>query len=278
MEYTKQILLLLICLFVCCFYKQLEAHGPVHESIERLTKSIETFPDSADLYLQRGQFYKIDEDFDKAFADYNKARSLNPDNKHADLQCAKLFLEYDYPISALMYINKVLEETPTHVDGLMTRAAIYTRLNDNELAVSDFEEAIKAVREPRPEYYIAISKAVIAADSTNYKDAIAWLQKGEETLGSNIVLRSYAIDLAILEKDHNQALILIDELIETMKRKEKWLFKKAEILEKAGRIQEAYSYCEQATNAIQKLPRHIQGTRLITELEGNIALKMIELK
>ncbi len=272
-DFYKTILFLV--LLTCTV--QLLAHGPVHESIVRLTKSIEQAPDSADLYLQRGQFYQIDGDFDRAFTDYNKAKKLLPNLLHTDVQIAKLFLENKYSNSALLYVNPVLEKKPDHVGALMTRAAIYTALNENELAASDFETAILHVKEPRPEHYIAISKAVIMADSTNYKESVQWLQKGEEVLGDNIVLRTYAIDLAVSHQVYDEALSMTNSVIEKMPRKEKWLFRKAEILETAGQIDEAIAACEQASIAISQLPRHIQGTRSVSELEAQIAMKLIKL-
>ncbi len=278
MQFSRQFTLYLACIFALSLPLGVHAHGPVHESIERLTKSIETYPDSAELYLQRGQFYQMDEDFDHAFSDYNKAKSLHLDNRHVDLQCAKLFLEHNYSESALMYVNKVLAERPKHVDALMTRAAIHTQLMNDDLAVMDFEKAIENIREPRPEHYIAISKATLTADSTNFEDAIEWLKKGEEKIGANIVLGSYAVDLAVLQKDFDKALSMTDVIIVGMKRKEKWLLKKIEILEQAGRFEEAYQTAEQAMEAIRALPRHTRGTRLVTELQAQISLKLIELK
>lgn len=254
------------------------AHGPVHESIIRLTKEIEAAPDSAQLYLQRGQFYQVDEDFDNAFSDYTQAKVLAPNLRIIDLQFAKLFAAYNYPISGLIYVNQYLTHQPQNLDGLMSRAAIYTQLGKDSLAVLDFEYAIAQAQHPVPEYYLDISKAVLAADSTNFEDAIKWLHKGEQTLGFNIVLRSHSIDLALLQNDYEQAIGYVDQILEKMKRKEKWLLKKAEIYEAANLQKEAYATYINTLQSIKQLPRHIQATRTVTELQAKATLKTIELE
>ncbi len=270
-SFTLTLFYVLLTSLVC-------AHGPIHESIIRLTKEIEASPDSAGLYLQRGQFYQIDEDFDKAFADFTKARDLAPGFDIIDLHFAKLFAANNYPSSALIYVNQYLSNQSENLNGLMSRAAIYTQLGQDSLAVLDFEYAIAQARNPVPEYYLDISKAVLAADSTNFDDAIKWLQKGEQTIGFNIVLRSYSIDLAVLQKDYNQAFTYIDQILEKMKRKEKWLIKKAEIYEIANRPKEAYATYNETLQSIKQLPRHTRGTRTVTELQAKASLKLIELK
>lgn len=269
---------IIIIFFCLASVVQIFAHGPVHESIIRVTKQIKANPDSADLYIQRGQFYQVDDDFDKAFSDYTTARELAPHLQIIDLQFAKLFAKNNYANSALIYVNQYLANQPKNLNGLMSRAAIYTQLGKDSLAVLDFEEGIAQANNPVPEYYLDISKAVLAADSTNFDDAIKWLQKGEKTIGFNIVLRSYAIDLAILQGDYDQAIAYVDEILEKMKRKEKWLIKKAEIYETANRPKEAYATYKAALQSIKQLPRHTRGTRVVTELQAKATLKTIELE
>jgi len=276
-DFQKKIYLY-INIFACLIFSAYAyAHGPIHESIIRVTKEIKANPDSAQLYLQRGQYYQVDDDFDKAFVDFTKARELAPHLQIIDLQFAKLFAVNNYPASGLIYINQYLTNQPENLNGLMSRAAIYTQLGQDSLAILDFEYAISKAENPVPEFYLDISKAVLAADSTNFYDAIKWLQKGEETIGFNIVLRSHAIDLAVLQGDYNQAFIYIDEILEKMKRKEKWLIKKAEIYEIADRKKEAYATYNDALQSIKQLPRHTRGTRTVTELQAKATLKTIEL-
>ncbi len=270
--------LLILTFFCAIFSLEMLAHGPVHENIIRVTEEIKANPDSADLYLQRGQYYQIDDNFDKAFADYTQARELAPHMPIIDLQFAKLFAKNNYANSALIYVNQYLDKQPKNLKGLMSRAAIYTQLKEDSLAVLDFEAAIAQAKKPVPEFYLDISTAVLAADSTNFEDAIKWLHKGEEAIGFNIVLRSHAIELAILQSDYDQAIINVDEILEKMKRKEKWLFKKAEIYEIANRPKEAYATYKATLQSIKQLPRHTRGTRSVAELQGKAALKIIKLE
>ncbi len=268
----------LLFIFVLIFFSILaKGHGPVHESIKRVTKEIEKNPSNASLYLERGKYYQVDSDFDHAFADFMKAKALNSDLEEVNFYCAKLFSEHHYPISALDYIQKYLIGRPSHINGLVLRASIYKQLGEDSLSVVDFEQAISLSREPKPEYYTQISKAVLLADSTNYPGAIRWLEKGEEKLGFNIVLKSYALDLAKKNKDYDKAINIIDSTLLKLNRKEKWLFKKAEVEEQAGRPQHARTTYQEAMTAVQQLPVRIQRTRMVMELEASISIALLRL-
>lgn len=267
-------LIVVFLLFLC----QLGyAHGPIHESIKRVTGAIEKSPANAMLYLERGKYYQIDMDFDNAFADFTKARSLDNELSEVNFYCAKLFSEHAYPVSALNYVQVFLKEQPSHINGLILRASIYTQLKKDSLAILDFEQAIKNSREPKPEYFIEISKAVLLADSTNFQESISWLERGEEALGFNIVLKSYALDIAKKQKNYEKALSIIDNVLLKLNRKETWLFAKAEVEELANRPTVAKSTYNEALIAIQQLPVRIQRTRMVMELEAKISMALLKL-
>lgn len=46
-------------------------HGDVHDQINALTNSIQQFPDSLSLYLNRGELYLLDENTPAAHSDFS---------------------------------------------------------------------------------------------------------------------------------------------------------------------------------------------------------------
>ncbi|MEL7342274.1 MAG: hypothetical protein AAGM67_17460, partial [Bacteroidota bacterium] len=76
------------------------AHGSIHELIAKISKQIEQEPRNAKLYLQRGEYYRIDQDFDAAYADFCFAERLDT-SLHIEVSyhLAQLFSEHRYPQS-----------------------------------------------------------------------------------------------------------------------------------------------------------------------------------
>lgn len=254
------------------------AHGPIHESIKRVTKKIKKDPNNAALYLERGQYYQVDENFDLALNDFTTVRRLDPNNKLVDYQCGKLFAEHEFPTMAKRYADQFLSYNSEHVAGLMLRASIFVQLGKDSLAIIDYEKGIKKTNTPKPEYFIDISKAFIAADSTNFDAAIEWLEKGEEYLGFNITLKSYAYDLAKRMKQYDKAAEITENVLIKMNRKETWLYKKAVVLELAEDYQSAQDTYQETIDHIKKLPVRFQKTKMMLELEGKTRLALMRLK
>ena len=57
-----------------------EAHPGLHHDIASATVAIEKEPRKADLYVDRAYLERLDEEFDAALADLNRARELDPAN------------------------------------------------------------------------------------------------------------------------------------------------------------------------------------------------------
>jgi len=253
------------------------AHGPIHESIKRVTKKIKKKPNDPALYIERGQYYQVDENFDLALNDYLTAKGLDPEIKMIDFHCGQLFSEHGYPTTALRFANKFLSYNSNHVAGLMLRATIFVQLGEDSLAIIDYEKGIQQTKTPKPEYFVNISKAFIAADSTNFSSAIEWLEKGEEYLGFNIILKSYAYDLAKERKEYGKAVEIVDKVLPKMNRKETWLYKKGVVLELANDINNARNVYQETINHIKKLPVRLQKTKMMLELEANTRMALIRL-
>lgn len=254
------------------------AHGPVHESIKRVTKEIKKNPKNPKLYVERGQYYQVDENFDLALNDFLTARTLDPKDVMIDYHCGKLFSEHGYPTTAKRFANKFLSYNEEHVAGLMLRASIYVQLKEDSLAILDYERGIKNTRTPKPEYFVNISKASIAADSTDFNSAIHWLEMGEKYLGFNIALKTYAYDLAMKMEQHKKAIEIVDSVLPKLNRKESWLYKKGMAFESAKNNQKAKETYQETIDLIRKLPKRFQKTKMMLELEANTQMALIRLK
>lgn len=125
------------------------------------------------------------------------------------------------------------------------------------------------MKTPQPKHYIGIAEAFLRADSTDYPTALQWLHKGHQQFGFDIVLKEKEVALLVKSAQYNQAILAIDEILNHFQRQEKWLFKKAEIHEKAGKIEAARINYKNTLTAIEQLPRRLQMTKRILVLEAN---------
>ena len=267
----------ILLLFALCLFlnTSLSAHGDLDIQIERISKRIEKDADNASLYLKRGQLYAQHNEPKKSKQDYLFARNLDENLLITDLLLAQLFADNNEAEAALPFVNLFLKNHSNHSIALITRAKIYQQMRQPELCQKDLENALAHLAEPNPSHFISISEAVLLKDDSNITEALSWLKKGEERFGFDIVLKSKEVEYHLQSKKYNNAILTIDEIMEHFQRKEKWLFQKATIYEKSGEVDLAKTHYAATLEAINQLPKRIQMTSKIIELEVN-SLKQIE--
>jgi len=81
-----------------------------------------------------------------------------------------------------------------------------------------------------------------------------------------VTLQLYAIELEQFADRHDAALVRLDQIASTAQRKESWLARRGEILEDAGRNEEARLAYAQAIEAIDRLPDSRKATRAMLRL------------
>jgi len=82
--------------------------------LSRLTDSIKAYPDSADLYFERGKLFFETEDFEHARKDMEKAIVLNPLISAYYTALGQLYLSQQFPDSAVANFSKALQVDPVN--------------------------------------------------------------------------------------------------------------------------------------------------------------------
>ena len=257
----------LIQFFCLLFSVQLFGHGDLDDQIKNATENIKQEPTDANLYLKRGQLYAQHEAFNPARLDYLQARFLDQNLFITDLLMAQLYAQHNQLDTALIYANTFLKQHPNHSDAFIARAGIYQQSGFPDSCQQDLERAMENLKDPNPGHFMAIADAVLCSDATNYEAALYWLKKGEESLGFDIVIKTKEIDIYLKARQYEQVIQTIDYIMEQFPRKEKWLFQKAIVYEKIGDTGLAQNYYNDTLNAIQQLPKRLQTTKKILELE-----------
>ena len=258
-------------LCLCCLLAvSLLGHGDAHDLIRTVSEQLREHPRDSDLYYQRGELYRRHGDFDLALADYERAARYSTNTPMLDLSRGLLLVDAKWPQTAKVYLDRFLARETNHVVALVTRAKAQLQLQNRDAAVFDYTLAIQASREPRPELFIERAQALITDDGGRLDEAIQGLDEGIRRLGSVITLQLYAIDLELKRRQTNAALGRLDGIIAQSPRKETWQARRGEILQQAGRRQEARAAFITALGELGKLPPARRNVPALQELERRI--------
>ena len=265
---TRQVLC--IGLGVLFFPLVLWAHPDLQIQIDSLSSQIVQNPDKASLYLRRGELYRLHEDWEAAESDYSKASQLDPHLASVLLARGRMLLAAGNPQAAVQVLDEFLYQTPTHPQALIARARAYKKLGNGRGAVEDFTLAIEQLTLPGPDLYLERAEALASLGEAHISEAISGLDEGMEKLGPVVTLQGLALTLDLRRSNYEGALQRVDGIIKNSRRKEQWLFQKGEILEKAGRPENAQEAFRKALRAIEALPPTRRQTPATTNLEAQL--------
>ncbi len=275
-EYLKKSLKCRFAVLCMCFsvsFVQLQlavAHAPVEERIDALTKMIEKDQKNADLLLERGGLYSSHGEWTLSVADFEHAAELNPDLAEVDMYLGRMFLASGRPVQAEEALKRLIFRVPNHAEARVTLATALVQLGRRREAVEEYTRAIKLCPSPTPRLYLERAKTLIDEGYGYIDEALCGLNEGILRLGPIITLQLYAIDLELKKNQFDAALVRLEQITAKASRKETWLARQGDILEKAGRADQALVAHASALAAIQKLPAHRQGTQTMTQLKAHV--------
>ena len=234
------------------------AHGPLHEQITNVTAELTLHPDDVALLLRRGELNRLDEQWAAALADLQLARKLAPKNPGPLLSLGRLALDQGKFAEAIPSLNGFLQSQSNHVEGHLLLARALVRTHQEPEAVTHFGRALSLSTEPRPEWFIERSQAQFVQGEAHLTEALAGLDEGLVKLGPVPTLQLAAIDLELRRRHFDAALQRLDTILTASERKERWLLRRGEILELAGRPIEATAAYTSAREAFEALPLRLQ--------------------
>jgi tetratricopeptide (TPR) repeat protein len=262
--------ILLTVLGMFLFHPSAFAEADIRWQLEDLTKQIGKQPTNAQLYLSRGDLYRAQERWDAAQADFDFACALNPAIEQVDFLRGRMYLEANWPISAKLALDRFLSKQSNHVEALVLRARALSRLESRFAASQDYTRAIQLSTEPRPDLYLERAQALSAEGEAYFKEALRGLDEGIKKLGPLVTLQLGAIDLEGKYKHYDEALARVDSIAAASPRKETWLARRGELLQQAGRNDEARAAFQSALEAINTLPAGRKNVPAMVELQTRI--------
>ncbi len=247
-------------------------HAELQVVIDELDRRIAADQGNAELYLRRGEMHRLHRDWPAALADYERAAGLDPSLHEVDLFRGRMHLDADHPREALAALDRFLAARPGDVRALVHRAEAKVRLGDGSGGARDYTAAIEGLmregRSPTPEMFIERSRALAAAGPEHRKAALRGLEQGMDLLGRPITLELEALELELALGRTEAALARVERLAETTAAPEPWILRKAEILERSGRTDEARVAYRRVLEGLEARPAHRRRAGPLAELEA----------
>jgi tetratricopeptide (TPR) repeat protein len=245
-------IVLCLCLLLSAVPLRAAAHGDLHQQIVALTAKLREQPANALLYHKRGELHRAHGEYRAAFADYERAEKLDPELHVVHLSRGRALAETRRFAEAKQSLTRFLQVQPEHAEAHLLRGRAHASLGEREQAEADFQRTIAETSEPTPDQFVERAENLDAAGRP--ADALRVLEEGLQKLPGLVVLQLAAMELELKLMRFDAALSRVNGLLAQAPRKEALQAQKADILERAGRGQDARVAREEALATIAGLP------------------------
>ena len=247
------------------------AHGELLIRIAAASREIAAKP-TAEAYLNRGELYRQDENWDAAEGDYDQAAKLGMKADAVDLCRAQLEADRNRLDSAEAILDHIIFRSPQDGKAFLARARIFVRQRARGSAISDFDRAFRLDSELDGSSCLEWAQTLTTENRA--EEALIVVDRGIAKNGFDTALQAYAVEVELGLKDTNAALARLETIIDHADRKEQWLARRGNIQLAAGNAGEARRTYEAALGAIRTLPKILQRSPAMVELKSKIEAAM----
>jgi tetratricopeptide (TPR) repeat protein len=230
------------------------AHGDFEQRHKELTAALALEPGNAALHYELAGVYCIDghTDWKQARAELDAAEQLAPGRFPVDLLRGKIGLASGRPREALEALQRHVLARPADFEGYQQRARAWRALGDDEACVADYRTALRLA--PRATAALIRETAEALAGSGRAEEAVELLAGALQQLGSVPSLVRQALELELATGHFDAALTRADTMRKIWPLPEPWHAKRAVILARAGRLEEARAEWRALLAHIDALP------------------------
>jgi tetratricopeptide (TPR) repeat protein len=163
-------------------------------------------------------------------------------------------------------LDRQIASHPENPQAWLLRARAERHLGQDKTSLADFREALRRTASPEPDL---IQEVADALATQGFRDEAAQtLAAGIEKLGHipSLVLR--ALDLEIAAGNFDAAFRLVAETQKDAPRPEPWMARRATILARAGRIDEARAEWKALSDHLASLPAPERTSHAMAQIAG----------
>jgi len=247
------------------------AHGELDKRIKDVSAEIKANPDSAFLYLKRGELYYQHEEYKKSIRDFKKCSRLDYKDSRLLFGFAKSYKRLGKFTTSLNYVNNILANNAENVKALRLKGQLLFKLKKYSEAALNFEKVVEFATKTFPENYLEISQAwEKSSDKNALQKATDSIKKGILDLGELYVFYTRLIQLYLNFEDYDSVLVYQTKILENSLRKERASYSRALTYLKLGNTIAARSDLEMSLSAIDQLPERTKNNKAMKDLKTDV--------
>jgi tetratricopeptide (TPR) repeat protein len=216
-----------------------DAHDSAGDVLARLEAALQAAPRDAELWRQRSVLERLEGDLDRSRTDLDRARALGLAPAVVERERGLLARAENRPIEAERHLRRARELAPRDPESWAAHAAILAALGRSREAADAYQRAIQLAPGAGPDLHLARVRALAAGGDAGLSEALHAVDAAIAKLGPVPALAQEGIALELRAQRTDAALARLGRLASSARRSESWRVQRAEILEHAGRRQQA---------------------------------------
>jgi len=236
----------------------LHAHGAYHDLVERIEAELKKSPADAALHYKLAEAHAGHEESKACLMEIAVVERLAPGVYPTGYLRGFALHTAGSQEEAKKALDEFLIANPDHVEALATRGRVLVKLGSSTAAVADFQKAVKLTAAPNT--VLIVDLALALRDSGKPAEASQAINEGLKTATDLPTLLLCALEIETASGAWDSALGRIDALQKTAPRPEPWMAKRAALLTKIGRTDEARTAWTALRDQLLSLPSLERGT------------------
>ena len=230
------------------------AHESEGEALAHLDLALAVAPRDAALWLRRAALERSLGDLERGSADLEHACALGLAPALAERERGALARAGGRLVDAEGHLRRARELAPADGETLVAHAETLALLGRWREAADAYARAIQLAPGAGPDLHLARVRALAAGGDATLREALRALDEADAKFGPVPALVQEGVALELRAGRSDAALARLGRLPALVRRRESWLVQRAEILEHAGRSDQAIAEYSAALASLEALP------------------------
>lgn len=243
-----------LCAAMVCVESLLIGHGSYHDNVTLLEDQIKADPRNAGLHFELACAHQEHGEWKAALIECERVRRLAADGFDTGLVEGKALASGGHFEAAKSLLDSFLEKQPHIAAARVERGRVLMKLQMPAEAEKDFEAALQLEKQAPVDWWLEAAQA---------GKAVEVLRRALNSIGNDPQLLSASLEAELKEGNATEAIQRVDALQRIAPRCEPWMARRAELLQAAGRHEEARNAWMALRSHLLSLPNLERGTPLL---------------
>lgn len=245
------------------------AHDDPAATLHRLDAEIAANPNDAELWRTRSVFQRRAGNFAGADADLDRSVELGLGEAIADRDRGLIRFDQGRLVDAEALLRAARALMPQELPTLLGHARALAALERFDESSATYAEIVELAPQTGPDVRLEHVRVTAASSSaTAVADAIRVADAAMAAIGPVPALQRAALDLELRADDLDAALARLDRMAHGAGRRDPLLLERAQLLERAGRVEAAKQAYAQTLAATDLLPAARKTTPATRDIEA----------